>query len=67
MAETALEHYLEADGRPEARDVRDDLFSEDLVGTWIAFEREAEVEPVRLWPHPAELELHFEAWAAGRR
>ena len=37
-----------------------DVFSEDLIRTWIDWKRENEVDFVRLRPHPAEFELYFD-------
>ena len=37
-----------------------DVFSKDLVETWIAWKRENEIDPVRLRPHPAEFALYFD-------
>jgi glutamine synthetase len=34
------------------------VFTEDLVDTWIALKREREVDPVRLRPHPYEFVLY---------
>ena len=38
-----------------------DVFSEDLIGTWIDWKRENEVDFVRLRPHPAEFALYYDA------
>ncbi len=37
-----------------------DVFSEELISTWIAWKRENEVDPVRLRPHPAEFALYYD-------
>jgi glutamine synthetase len=37
-----------------------DVFTEDLIETWIAYKRENEVDPVRLRPHPAEFSLYYD-------
>jgi glutamine synthetase len=37
------------------------VFTEDLVGTWIALKKEREVDPVRLRPHPYEFMLYADA------
>ncbi|MCA9733941.1 MAG: type I glutamate--ammonia ligase [Deferribacteres bacterium] len=37
-----------------------DVFTEDVIETWIAYKREHEVDPVRLRPHPHEFELYFD-------
>jgi len=39
---------------------RGNVFSEDLIQTWIGWKRESEVDFVRLRPHPAEFELYFD-------
>jgi glutamine synthetase len=39
--------------------LRGDVFSSDLVETWIDYKRENEVDPVRLRPHPHEFKLYF--------
>jgi glutamine synthetase len=38
-----------------------DVFSEELLRTWIDWKRENEVDIVRLRPHPAEFSLYFDA------
>jgi glutamine synthetase len=38
-----------------------DVFSEELLRTWIDYKREHEVDAVRLRPHPAEFGLYFDA------
>ncbi len=37
-----------------------DVFTEDLVETWIDWKRTNEVDPIRLRPHPHEFELYFD-------
>lgn len=36
------------------------VFTEDLIETWIRLKRTNEVDPVRLRPHPHEFELYFD-------
>ena len=36
------------------------VFTEDLIETWIDFKRTAEVDPIRLRPHPHEFELYYD-------
>jgi glutamine synthetase len=36
------------------------VFTEDLIDTWIRYKREAEVDPVRLRPHPWEFALYYD-------
>jgi len=37
-----------------------DVFTEDLIETWIAYKRENEIDPIRLRPHPHEFELYYD-------
>ena len=37
------------------------VFSEDLVETWISYKRSAEIDAVRIRPHPMEYQLYFDA------
>jgi len=39
--------------------VEGNVFTEDLIETWIAYKRINEVDPVRLRPHPYEFELYY--------
>ncbi len=41
--------------------LKGDVFSEELVTTWIGYKRENEVDPVRLRPHPLEFSLYYDA------
>jgi glutamine synthetase len=40
---------------------RGEVFSEDVIQTWIDYKRENEVDAVRLRPHPAEFALYYDA------
>jgi glutamine synthetase len=40
--------------------LKGDVFTSDTIETWIAYKREAEVDGVRLRPHPHEFELYFD-------
>jgi glutamine synthetase len=37
-----------------------EVFSKELIETWIAWKRENEVDVVRLRPHPAEFALYYD-------
>jgi glutamine synthetase len=37
-----------------------DVFTPDLIETWIEWKRTNEVDPIRLRPHPHEFELYFD-------
>jgi len=41
--------------------LKGDVFTEDVVQTWIQYKRENEVDAVRLRPHPHEFALYFDA------
>ena len=41
--------------------LKGDVFTRDLIETWLDFKRTREVDPVRLRPHPYEFCLYFDA------
>jgi glutamine synthetase len=40
--------------------LKGDVFTEDVLQTWIEYKRTAEVDAVRMRPHPHEFELYFD-------
>jgi glutamine synthetase len=36
------------------------VFTQDLIETWISYKRSAEIDPMRLRPHPFEFELYYD-------
>ena len=36
------------------------VFTPDLIETWIEYKRTAEIDPIRLRPHPHEFELYYD-------
>lgn len=40
--------------------LKGDVFTEDVIETWIKYKREREVDPVRLRPHPYEFMLYYD-------
>ena len=40
--------------------LKGDVFTEDVIATWIEYKRAAEVDAVRMRPHPHEFELYFD-------
>jgi glutamine synthetase len=36
------------------------VFTQDLLDMWLSYKREAEIDPVRLRPHPWEFMLYFD-------
>ncbi|MFN3466486.1 MAG: type I glutamate--ammonia ligase [Candidatus Brocadiales bacterium] len=41
--------------------LKGDVFTQDVIETWISYKRLNEVEPVRLHPHPYEFTLYYDA------
>ena len=39
--------------------LKGDVFTPDLIETWIEYKRKNEVDPIRLRPHPWEFALYF--------
>ena len=37
-----------------------DVFTAEVLETWIAYKRENEVDPVRMRPHPHEFSLYYD-------
>lgn len=40
--------------------LKGDVFTEDMIETWISYKREMEADPVRLRPHPYEFVLYYD-------
>ena len=40
--------------------LRGDVFTEDVIQTWIDFKRENEIDAIRLRPHPWEFALYYD-------
>jgi glutamine synthetase len=40
--------------------LRGDVFTKDVIETWIDYKRENEIDPIRLRPHPYEFYLYFD-------
>ena len=41
--------------------LKGDVFTRDLIDTWLEYKRTREVDPVRIRPHPYEFYLHFDS------
>jgi len=41
--------------------LKGDVFTEDVIRTWIEYKREKEVGPMSLRPHPYEFFLYYDA------
>ena len=40
--------------------LRGDVFTDDVIATWISYKRENEVDAIRLRPHPYEFCLYYD-------
>jgi len=40
--------------------LKGDVFTPDVIETWIAYKRKKEVDAIRLRPHPWEFHLYFD-------
>jgi glutamine synthetase len=40
--------------------LKGDVFTQDVIDTWIGYKRAAEIDPVRLRPHPWEFALYYD-------
>jgi len=56
----SLEAVLEALEADHEFLLRGDVFTEDLLDTYIAYKREGEVNPIRMRPHPHEFTLYYD-------
>jgi len=57
----SLELALEALRKDHAFMLKGDVFSEDLIQTWIDYKYENEINEMRLRPHPYEFALYYDA------
>ena len=56
----SLEEALEALEGDYAFLTKGDVFTEDVIQTWISWKREKEIDPMRLRPHPFEFSLYYD-------
>ncbi|MHC4915856.1 MAG: glutamine synthetase, partial [Planctomycetota bacterium] len=40
--------------------IKGDVFTEDVIDTWISYKRDREVDALRLRPHPYEFALYYD-------
>ena len=59
QAPTSLEASLAALQADSDFLTEGDVFTEDLIETWIEYKREYELKPLSLVPHPLEFELYY--------
>jgi glutamine synthetase len=55
-----LEDALDALEKDHEFLLKGDVFTEDVIETWIKYKREKEVDAMRLRPHPYEFSLYFD-------
>ena len=56
-----LDGALTALERDHAFLLKGEVFTEDVIATWIDYKRSKEVDPLRLRPHPYEFALYYDA------
>ncbi len=59
VAPKSLGEALEALENDHAYLTKGDVFTEDLIETFITWKREKEIDPIRLRPHPYEFDLYY--------
>ncbi len=57
---TSLEHSLDALERDHDFLLKGDVFTKDVIDTWINYKRTKEIDAIRLRPHPHEFTLYFD-------
>lgn len=57
---TSLEEALHALEEDHDFLLAGDVFNEDIIAGWIDHKRKAEIDPVRIRPHPYEISLYFD-------
>jgi glutamine synthetase len=56
----SLQEALEALEADHKFLLKGDVFTQDVIDVWLEYKREAEIDPVRLRPHPWEFHLYFD-------
>jgi glutamine synthetase len=56
----SLEEAINALETDHAFLLRGDVFTEDLIQTWVDWKRSKELDPIRLRPHPHEFSLYYD-------
>ena len=55
-----MEESLAALENDHAFLTKGDVFTHDVIDTWLEYKRKREIDPVRLRPHPWEFYLYFD-------
>lgn len=56
----SLDQALEALEEDHEFLLKGDVFTQDLIETWVEYKRENEIDPLRLRPHPLEFEMYYD-------
>jgi glutamine synthetase len=56
----SLDQALDAVEKDHEFLLRGDVFTKDIIETWLEYKRKKEVDPLRLRPHPHEFALYFD-------
>jgi glutamine synthetase len=56
----SLAEAIDALEKDHAFLLRGDVFTKDVIDTWIEYKREKEIDALRLRPHPYEFHLYFD-------
>jgi len=56
----SLEEAVNALEADHAFLLRGDVFTVDLIQTWVEWKRSKELDPIRLRPHPHEFSLYYD-------
>ena len=52
--------YIAALQADHAFMLKGDVFTQDVIDTWITYKKEREIDPVQLRPHPWEFYLYYD-------
>ncbi|HEX4827033.1 MAG TPA: type I glutamate--ammonia ligase, partial [Xanthobacteraceae bacterium] len=56
----SLEQALDALEADHAFLLRGDVFTKDVIETWLDYKRDKEIDAIRLRPHPYEFHLYYD-------
>jgi glutamine synthetase len=56
----SLDQALSALEKDHAFLLKGDVFTSEVISTWLDYKRENEVDAIRLRPHPHEFALYFD-------
>jgi|SRR6516165_6396301 glutamine synthetase len=56
----SLEQALDALEADHAFLLRGDVFTKDVIETWLGYKRDKEIDAIRLRPHPYEFHLYYD-------